>query len=76
MIWFTSFFKTLGKDNSIDNKRNMVAETLAVFFVSRRYNLDPRHFTSEPAEHTFGSTRVVIQDPKVHEMIELVEKFK
>jgi hypothetical protein len=69
MIWFTSFLKPLGKDNSLANKRNMVAETLAVIFlVSRGDTPNPRHLTSEPAEHTFGSMRVVIQEPTVHEM--------
>jgi hypothetical protein len=69
MIWLTSFLKSLGKDNSLANKRNMVAETLAVIFlVSRGDTPNPRHLTSEPAEHTFGSMRVVIQEPTVHEM--------
>ena len=55
----------------------MVAETLAVIFlVSRSDTPNPRHFTSEPAEHTFGSMRVVIREPTVHEMTELVKKLK
>eukprot|EP00978_Attheya_sp_CCMP212_P000272 scaffold503_cov71-Attheya_sp.AAC.2 len=77
MIWFTSFLKPLGKDNSLANKQNMVAETLAVIFlVSRRDTPNPRHLTSKPAEHTFGSMRVVLREPTVHEMTELVEKIE
>ena len=54
----------------------MVVETLAVIFlVSRGYNPNPRNFTSDPDEHTFGSMRVIIRDPTVHEMIELDEKL-
>ena len=61
MVWLTSFCKPVGKDNSLANKRNMVEETLAVIFlVSRSDTPNPCHFTSEPAEHRFGSMRVVI----------------
>eukprot|EP00978_Attheya_sp_CCMP212_P028464 scaffold98330_cov28-Attheya_sp.AAC.1 len=62
MIWLTSFLKPLGKYNSLANKQNMVAEMLAVIFsVSRGGDTpNPRHLTSEPAEHTFGSMRVVM----------------
>eukprot|EP00978_Attheya_sp_CCMP212_P019382 scaffold54306_cov38-Attheya_sp.AAC.2 len=51
MIWLTSFLKPLGKDNSLANKQNMVAETLAVIFsVSRGGDTpNPRHLISEPA---------------------------
>eukprot|EP00978_Attheya_sp_CCMP212_P019228 scaffold53623_cov55-Attheya_sp.AAC.2 len=77
MLWFTSFLKPSGKDNSLANKRNMVAETLAVIFlVSRGDTPNPRYLTSELAEHTFESMRVVIQEPTVHEMTELVEKIE
>ena len=45
----------------LDTKRNIVAKTLAVIFlVSRVDTPNPRHLTSDPAENTFGSIRVII----------------
>ena len=61
MICSTLFLKPLGKDNSFADKRNMVAETLAVILLFSKIDTpNPRHFTSDPSEKTFGSMRVVI----------------
>ena len=77
MIWFTSSLKSLGKDDYLANKQNTVAETLVVIFlVSRGDTPNHWHLTPDLAEHTFGSTRVIIREPTVNEMTELVEKIE
>eukprot|EP00957_Ditylum_brightwellii_P192800 14679925-Ditylum_brightwellii.AAC.1 len=75
MVFFTSVNKPVDVDNGLANKQNMIAETLAiVFLVTRSDTPKTRHATSEPYEHTFGCWRVMIQEPTVHKMTELIGK--
>ena len=61
MIQFISFIKPSGKDNELANKWNMVADTLEIIILfSRRDTPNNINFTCDPAEHTFGSTMVLI----------------
>ena len=61
MMWFKSYIKPLGKDNPLSNKQSMVAETLAAMVLFyRRDTTYPRNFTSNTAENTFVSMRLVM----------------
>ena len=53
-----SFHNPFGKYNSLVNKRNVSNETLGIILlVSKDDMTNPHHIISEPADHTFGSTK-------------------
>lgn len=53
----------------------MVSETLSTIYLLSMYDTpNPHHPLLEPAEHIFGSMRVTIGEPTVHEMKDIEEK--
>ena len=57
------------------NKCNIVMETYGMMFLLPRNDIAyPRHLTSEPCEHCFGSYRCIYREFTVLQLAELEEK--
>ena len=68
LIWYTSF--AMSASTMITNKRNIATESIALVFIMLRSDvLRPRHCTSEPLEHTYGSWRTIQREFNVLKMI-------
>ena len=68
LIWYTSF--AMSASTMITNKRNIAIESIALVFIMLRSDVvRPRHYTSEPLEHTYGSWRTIQREFNVLKMI-------
>ena len=71
MIFLTSI-----KGTSVITRRNIVAEVIAFVFIVLCSDMpNPRHATSEPAEHMFGNMRQQIREFTILECSQLIEKL-
>jgi hypothetical protein len=71
MIWMTSITNV-----SIITKRNIVSATIGMCFLMLRSDVpNPRHATSEPSEHVFGTIRSEKREFTTLEFVELCEKM-
>lgn len=71
LLWFTSFDHQCGP-TMMTNKRNIVMEIYGMMFLLPRNDLTyPRHLTSEPCEHFFGSYRCICMEFTVLQLTEL-----
>ena len=73
MVQFIS--ETNREGQTLENKHITIVEIVTVIcIVSRSDTLNSRHAISEPAEHIFGSIRMVIREQTVHKMTEISKK--
>jgi hypothetical protein len=71
MIWMTSIANV-----SVVTKRNIVSATIGMCFLMLRSDVpNPRHATSEPSKHTFGTIRSEKREFTTLEFTELCEKM-
>ena len=75
-IWCSMVFLTSIKGASVVTKRNIATEAIAFVFIVLCSDMpNPRHATSEPAEHMFGNLRQQIREFTILECSQLIEKL-
>ena len=75
-MWATVIWMTSITNVSVITKRNIVSTTIGMCFLMLRSDApNPRHATSEPSEHTFGTIRSEKRELSTLEFIELCEKM-